>query len=211
MAFSTPPTYAELKTSVSTWLHRADLTNYADDLILMGEKWIVRHARTRDMEAALSVVMSSGLAAIPTDYVELKYAYIDGTPVRKLDKKEPSWIVENYPTRSSTSKPSFIGRDGSNFMFGPFPDSDYTVKGIYYKRLTAVASSANALFTNNPDLYLFAALAEAEPFLKNDKRVELWIAKRDGILRDVNSEEMRERASGGSLRMTPDNTNRIRV
>lgn len=201
MSFSSTPSYAELKTGVADWLKRADLTSSIPDLIYMAEKWIFRHARTRDMETALSVVISSGVAALPADFVSLKHAYISGTPVTTLQPKSSSWIYLQYPTRSADSKPKFIGVDGSNFIFGPYPDSAYTVAGIYYKRLTSVQSSANALFLANPDLYLFAALAEAEPFLKNDNRMNLWISKRNEILADVNGEDNIARFSGGPLAM----------
>ena len=62
---------------------------------------------------------------------------------------------------------------------------------------TSVIPSANTLFTDTPDLYLFAALAETEPFLKNDKRVPLWIAKRDAILFDVNKQDAASRFADG--------------
>ncbi len=203
MSFSATPTYAELQTGVIDWLKRSDLASYVPDLILMGEKWIFRKARTRDMETALSVAISSGVAALPADFVELKHARINGTPATTLQPKASSWIYLRYPTRSADSTPKFIGIDGSNFIFGPYPDSNYTVVGIYYKRLLSIQSSANALYLANPDLYLFATLAEAEPFLKNDKRIALWMAKRDSILMEVNGEDDRARFSGGPLAMVP--------
>lgn len=194
-------TLAELKTAITNWAKRDDLSSYLDDLILMGEKWIFRHARTRDMEEPLSVTISSGVAALPADFVALKHAYIDGTPIEPLQAKASSWIYTRYPTRSSESKPKYIAVEGSNFIFGPYPDSAYTVAGQYYKRLTSVISSANALFTANPDLYLFAALSELEAFKKDDKRVELWMAKRNAILADVNNEDRAAEFSGGPLTM----------
>jgi len=201
MAFSSTPTYSELQTGVANWLKRADLTSYIPDLILMGEKYIFRKARTRDMEAALSSTIASGVIAVPNDYVALKYAYIDGAVTTRVHRKPADWIYTQYPTRSADGLPQFIAREGSNFIFGPYPDSAYTVKGLYYKRLTSVQSSANALFTNNPDLYLFAALAEAVAFMKDDARVALWSAKRDQILNDLNGEDVAEGAAGGPLTM----------
>lgn len=194
-------TYAELQTAVAGWLHRGDLTAIIPDLIMVGEKYLFRHARTRDMESTLNVTIASGVAALPADYVELKHAYIDGTPVAPLQRKASDWVYLRYPTRSAESKPLFIARDGSNFVFGPYPDSGYTVKGIYYGRLASIQTSANALFTANPDLYLFAALAESAPYLMNDNRVALWMSKRDQILNDVNGEDGRETMSGGPLAM----------
>lgn len=202
MTFSATPTYAELKTALTNWLRRSDLTSYLDDLILMGEKWIFRKARTKDMETALSGTIASGVLAVPNDYVALKFAYVNGSPTTPLQPKSASWIYNAYPDRSSLDTPQFIARDQGNFIFGPYPDSTYSILGTYYKRLAAVASSANALFTANPDLYLFAALAEAAPFLKNDSRVTLWTAKRDAILQDVNSEDKEGAYGDGPLAVT---------
>jgi len=179
--------YAELQTAVSNWIARSDISTYAPDLIMLGEKWIFRHARTRDMESALSVTISSGVAAVPTNFVALKHARISGSPSRELKIRPASWIYSQYPNRSAGECPSFIAVEGGNFVFGPAA-GDYTINGTYYARLASIASSVNALFTANPDLYLFSALAEAEAFIKNDPRVVLWTAKRDSILRDVNNE-----------------------
>ncbi len=193
-------TYAELKTAVYNWMHRADLANYVDDIITIGEKWIFRNARTRDMEEPLSVSITSGAAAVPADYVSLKNAYIDGTPAQPLSITSASVIFAKYPNRADSTKPLLVAAEGANFIFGPWGGSSYTIKGTYYKRLTVVSSSANALFTKNPDLYLFAALAETEPFLKNDGRVSLWTAKRDQILAQVNGEDQASR-SGDAMRI----------
>jgi hypothetical protein len=44
----------------------------------------------------------------------------------------------------------------------------------YYKKLTALATSTNTLFTVNPDLYLYAALTASAPYLLNDQRIQVW-------------------------------------
>jgi len=194
-------TYADLKTALSTWTRRADMATYADDLITIAEGRIFKELRCKEMEAALSVTMSGGVAAIPADYAELKYAYISGTPVVMLQRKDPSWIYLQYPYRSSDSKPKFIARDVGNFVFGPYPDSDYTVTGTYYKKLTAVSSSVNALFTNNPDVYLAASLTEAFRFLRNDQMMKYWDDRYIAIKAEVSNQDKAERFSGGPLTM----------
>lgn len=194
-------TLAELKTSIANWSKRDDLASYLDDIILTAEKFIFRHVRTRDMETAFNVTMSSGVAALPSDFIAAKYLYIDGTPTRKLDMKMASYVLSKYPTRSSDSKPFVCAVDGSNLIFGPYPDSDYTVKGTYYATPTSILSSVSTFFTNNPDLYLWASLAELEPFMKNDKRIMIWSGKRDQTIQNVNSEKQGAEGSGGPLVM----------
>ena len=204
MSFSATPTYAELQTAVKNWLKRGtELDTYLADIILAGEKRIFRKLRVRAMEEALSSAISSGTIALPTGYVGLKFAYIDGNPAQNLKRKSADWMYEKYPVRASSGKPKFIAREGATFIFGPYPDSGYTVKGSYYARPTAVATTVNSIFTDNPDLYLFAALAESSLFLgQDDNRPKIWEAKFNEILRDVQSEDDGEDASSGSLEMT---------
>jgi hypothetical protein len=185
-------TYAELQTAVATWAHRADLSTPAPDLILLGEKWIFRNVRAREMETALSVAISSGVAAVPSTFRQLKHARIDQSPSVPLQIRPAAWIYANYPNRSSSTTPKFIAVDGANFIFGP-NSSDGTVKGTYYGALTSIQSSANALFLAHPDLYLFAALAEAAPYLKDLKMAMAWTSKRDEIKNDINREAMQGR------------------
>jgi hypothetical protein len=191
-------TYAELQSAVVNWSKRADLSAFSPDLIMAGEKWIMRKVRAPEMETALSAAISgSGTATAPTGFLGLKYAYIDGSPTQRLEVRSPQQIYERFPNRSSDGKPEWIGYDAGSFIFGPFPDSTYTVKGTYYKRQGPLASGVYDLFSNNPDLFLFAALAELEPFLKNDKRVALWMGKRDAIANDINQEAVGIMGSGG--------------
>lgn len=187
-------TYSDLQNQVKSFLHRASLldavgADNVPDLIRLGEIFLFRKARTPEMEATLSgQIDGSGNLAVPSDYAALKHARVSGSPSYPLKMRPTRWIMEAYPLRSADGVPQFIGRDGASFIFGPYPDSTYTVTGVYYAKPTTIASSANSLFTANPDSYLYAALAEAEAYIKNDKRISLWIAKRDGILADMNGE-----------------------
>jgi hypothetical protein len=196
-------TFAELKTAIASWMDvsTSDVSSVIDDLVMVGEKRIFRETRTRDMEEALSSAIASGVIALPTSYVALKFAYIDGTPTQKLERRSAEWIYETYPSRSSSGKPKFIAREGTNFIFGPYADSSYTVKGVYYKRLAVLSSSANALFLANPDLYLFACLAESEIVLGRDSRIPIWESKFKTILDRVNGEDKAEDQSGSTLQM----------
>ena len=196
-------TYPQLQTACKNWLHRADLDANIPDFITLGETRIMRNVKSKDMETAFSDTIASGAIALPTGYIELKFAYLNTTPTYALKNMDARFIYDKYPYRSASGSPRYIAREGSTFIFGPYPDSTYTVKGVYYKNLGPVSSSAHALFTNNPDLYLFAALCEAEPFLKNDPRVQLWEAKYDQIKDDINGLRDRESYSGGGMNIRP--------
>jgi hypothetical protein len=196
-------TYNELKSAVSTWLHRSDMSPYLDDLITLGEQRIYDTVRSPEMEANFSaqIDVSTGVASTPQNYVELKFAHIDTQPLSPLTVTTLEGIYRQYPNRSDTGIPKLISRDAVGFVFGPQPASAYTIHGTYYVRLGALSSTINALFLNHPDLWLFGALSEAKALLGDDKRVALWEQKFSDAVRRVNAMAQRERVSGSSLEM----------
>lgn len=199
-------TYADLQNAITNWLKRSDLTTSIPDLIAVAERRIYRNLRVREMEEPLALTMAGGVLAVPSDYVNLRYAYISSTsPVVWLERKAPEWIYRNDPYRTQRRDiPKYIAREGANFIFAPYPSSDFDVSGIYYKRLDPIAATLNDIFMDNPDLWLFGALAESAPFVQNDARLPMWEAKFNRSLAEANSEEYVENASGGSLAMTSD-------
>lgn len=193
--------YNDLKTAVSDYIHRSDNTTAVVDQIMLGEKRIQREVRTADMETAYTGTIASGVIAVPTDFLEWRAVYINSSVAYRLEPKTWEWVLANYPQRSADSIPKFIARNASNFEFGPYPDSGYTVKGTYYKRLTAVSSSWNALATANPDLYLAAALAYANAYIGDDAALK-WDALYQSIRDSLNGEAKLQDISGAPLRMT---------
>lgn len=195
-------TYADLLAAITNWTKRSDVSPYSADFVTLGENRINSELRVRAMETTMAATIAAGVIAIPSGYIELKDAYISSTtPYRSLQRKTSNWIYDQYPNRAATDKPSFIAREGSNFIFGPFPDSAYVVNLAYYARLAALSSAINTLYTNYPGLYLFAALAETAPFLKDDRRVQLWEAKFQTLKQRAQDEDDDEDHSGSVMQI----------
>ena len=57
------------------------------------------------------------------------------------------------------------------------------------------------MLTNNPDLYLYGALLEAEPFLMNDARVQLWANAFRQALTDLQEQDDKDSHSGNAMRV----------
>lgn len=193
-------TFSTLKTAVQNWIDRTNVADRVDEFIALGEARIYRELRIRAMEKALSDTIASGVIAVPSDFRALKHAYVSGTPVVRLQQATAEFIIENYPTRSSTTKPKYIAQDGGNFIFGPYPDSAYTINGTYYAALTALGTGneTNWFTTNAPDLLLFAALTESEAYLINDERIILWEQRFQQSKNAIQKED--RRSLRGSLR-----------
>lgn len=205
MADVTITTYAELKTAAALYLNRTDLTDQIPLFIRLAELRIYRDLRIRAMEATLSAAIAAGVVAVPTGYVEMKNARIDGSPSTPLERKDAEFIYHRYPTRSADGTPRYFAREAENFIFGPYPDSNYTVKGTYYKKLAALSgtNTTNWFITDAPDLLLFGTLLQAMPYLENDPRMETWgnmyAAAKDRVQREDDNEEF----SGSPLSASP--------
>ena len=194
-----------LKSTVEDYLDRSDIGDQVEAAITFAENRIYRDVRVADMETALSATTSSGVIAVPSGYIEMKFMYIDTAPVQALQRKDLSFIYENFPTRSADSKPTFFAREGSNFIFGPFPDTNYAIKGVYYAKLTALApgsNESNFIITDFPEALLFAALVECEPFLQNDERLVIWESKYQEAIKQIQAQDDAEALSGSPLAVT---------
>lgn len=195
-------TYAGLQDRLVTLVGDSDFAAAdAVDIITLAEARINKEIRHRHMEKALSGTIAAGVMALPSDYVELKHAYVSQTRVVPLQRKTAAWIYTTYPVRSGAEVPRFIARDAGNFIFGPYP-GNHSIVGTYFYKFGALSAGLNSLFTDNPDLYLFAALAEAEPVIGRDSRIAIWEAKYEKIRLSVMKEDKDERFSGGPLQIT---------
>lgn len=194
-------TYAELQSALNNWTKRSDLSSYTADFITIAESRIAREIRSQIQEQRTTAALSTSSAYInlPSDFIEMRSLWLSSTtPKVKLEYLAPEAFFERYPDSDSDSdEPTAYTIIGDEIRFGPAPDSAYTVELWYFKRLTALSSAVNTLFTNNPDLYLYASLCAAEPFMKNDKRIQVWEALYKQIRDEVNALEKSKRYGSG--------------
>jgi hypothetical protein len=176
-------TYAQLQTAVISWLHRSDLSDFTADFISIAEARIGRDVKARQMEQRSSTTTTTIRADLPSDFVSMRALRITGSTIGWLEYVTPDEFFNQFPsTINSVSKKYTI--IGDELTFPSVPTGDIEI--WYYKKLAALSSAVNTLFTDNPDLYLYGALAAAQPFLKNDKRVPLWEAQYASVRDSVN-------------------------
>jgi hypothetical protein len=176
-------TYNELLAAGNSWLHRADLAAFMPDFVSIAVARIGREVKARQMEQRVSTTPTSTVATLPSDFISMRAIRITGSTVGWLDFITPDEFFNQFPsTINSVSKKYTIF--GDELVFPAAPTGD--IELWYYKRLPELSTEVNALFTANPDLYLYGALAAAQPFLKDDKRVVLWEAQYASVRDSVN-------------------------
>lgn len=198
-------TYSDLQTSIAAWLKRSDLTSIIPDFITLAEARIARDLRLRKQIASttLSTVAGTQGVTLPSDFLEAENLTLPATsPPGSLSVVTPEILDRKFPEAYVTGQPRVYTVVGDELLFGPTPDAVYAVSLAYYQRFAALStSSTNWLLANHPNVYLFAALAEASGYLFNDERIPTWEAKYQADVRSLQEADDTALRSGSAMRV----------
>ena len=197
-------TYSELQTAVANWLDRDDLTDRIPEFIALAEARFNRVLRLRSMEAKYTADTVAGQRnlAVPTSYIQMRNFQVNTSPLTTLSYVTPE-IYDRLWGGSTSGTPKFYTILANEVSFGPIPGSVMEVEMLFYKKFDNLTtlSPTNTLLTDSPDLYLYGAMLEAEPFIMNDERVPLWAAALDRAVSDMQEQDNKDRHSGSALRV----------
>lgn len=204
-------TNALLETAVANYLARTDLTSYIPDFIVGAETRIAfgskepfesEPLRIRAMETVETLTNSAGSCTLPDGFLGLKSIYEDAAQTSQLEQTTPE-IFYGQRMGSSYNRGCYI-IEGNNIIVGNGVTSD--VRIVYYKKFDpiATASPVTWLLTNAPHAYVYGALLEAAPFLRNDARLQLWHGMFRSVINALNSADKRDRWGGSSLAVRSD-------
>lgn len=161
--------YASLQAAIANWTARADLGSIIPDFIALAEARINRDLKVRQMLSTVGLTASAGSFPLPADFisavrVSVAYGGLDNellpvTSARNLNARlgrATHYVVEGSVVR-------IIGGSGSE-----------DVSLSYYGKIPTIVSNNNWLITNYPDIYLYASLLEAAPYLGKNDNISVW-------------------------------------
>tara|TARA_B110000503_G_C6911444_1_gene314826 strand:+ start:54 stop:668 length:615 start_codon:yes stop_codon:yes gene_type:complete len=196
--------YSDLQASVAGYLGRSDLTTQIPDFIRFAEIRLGRELRTRLMlnSATAPTIANDAKVALPTDFLEIRDLFIQGNPRRPLSYMSPS-AFSREAKADVIGLPVFYTLLASEFQFAPVPDAIYTLEVLYYAKPTflSTANTSNVFLANYPDALLYASLIEAEPYLINDARSQLWSTLYDRAIKNITEANESSEFSGIPLQM----------
>jgi len=202
-------TYAELQTAVANWLDRDDLTDRIPEFITLAEAKMNRNLRISLMEnVSTAITMAAGTRDydLPTGFTGMKEFHLTTSPIVALSYITPEMMNRMW-AGSTKGKPQaftvFSDAGTRKVKIGPSPDSAYTTSMLYLKKIDnlSVTNTTEVMLTENPDIYLYGALLEAEPFIMNDERVQLWAIAFKQAIDDIQNQDNKDRHSGSQLRV----------
>jgi hypothetical protein len=174
--------YTDLKDTIASYLARSDLTVQIPDFIQLAETRLRRELRIRQMLKVVTTATVAGdnTVELPSDYLQMRDLHLNTNPVQTLTYQSPSNFYRNTNAAISATPLQYTVL-AQEFQFAPIPDGIYTLQMIYYATPPYLSStnSSNVFLANCPDLLLYGALGEAEPYLMNDARLQTWASLYD--------------------------------
>ena len=166
-------TYAELQASIADTLNRTDLTSAIVDFITLAEAELNRRLRVAEMLTSSDITPSSGLAALPADFLEEQKVTLKSSPRRVLTQVSTDYADFADPYRVG-AKGKFYSVEGDNIRITPADSTD--IELTYYQKIPALAddNTSNWLLAKQPGAYLYGALIFSAPYLQDDNRTGLW-------------------------------------
>jgi hypothetical protein len=192
-------TYSGLKTTIADYLNRDDLTSIIPSFVTLSEAKFNRKLRVRQMIKRATATIDTQYFAYPTDWLQAKEFILNTNPItymKFVTDKQSNELRQSQIIASG--KPSYYTIIGTQIEVIATPDSSYTGELTYYGKIPALSDSntSNWLLAYAPDLYLYGALLEATPYLKDDERLATWSQLYINSISDIEIAD--QRASVGS-------------
>ena len=201
-------TFTELKDAVADWLDRSDLTARIPDFIALAEARINRELRIRPMEvrSTMYATVDQQYFNLPGGYIQMRNIQLNTNPTTPLEYITPEMLDRLYGS-TTTGKPRAYTLIGDEIQLAPIPDSSYQIEMAFYEKFTALGDGTSGTVTSNwltknaPDVLLYGSLMEAEPFIKNDERIPVWLNGYSNAIDKLQKADQRDRHSGSAMRV----------
>lgn len=190
--------YASLQSAVIEYLARdQDTTLIAriPTFIQLAEAKFNRQLFVRQMEQRATALLDPGsnepeFISLPADFQSMRrvrLSSVAGKPC--LAFKSGTQLDEyRFGTSDVAGRPHYFTVFGDEIELAPTPDAAYTVEMVYRRNVPPLAlNDPNWLLSLAPDLYLYAALLEAAPYIKEDGRIQTWGLGFASALGDLNN------------------------
>lgn len=190
--------YSELQAAIGRWLSRTDMASVAPDLITLAETRLNRNLRVRQMETMVTQDITGPVVAFPADWLELRgRPTVDGMPLNFVTSDQ----MQERCGGMARYEGDYYTIRGDDLVVGSRIADTVELGYTYYARIPSLTEAAptNWLLSTGPDIYLYGSLLEAEPYLKNDPRLETWRSLFQVALGDLQASSEKARFSGGSL------------
>jgi hypothetical protein len=190
--------YTSLQMAVIEYLARdqdTTLISRIPTFVQLAEAKFDRQLFVRQMEQRSTAVVNTTSSepefiSLPSDFQSMRrvrLSSVTGKPC--LEFRSGTQIDEyRFATSNVVAEPRYFTIFGNELELAPTPNAAYTIEMVYRQSIPPLAVySTNWLLALAPDLYLYGALLESAPYLKEDGRIQTWGLGFSSALNDLNN------------------------
>lgn len=196
--------YTTLQTEVASYLARGNLTAKIPGFITRGENYLNSKLKLLVMEQWAAPTLLSGnrvvaLGSLGTKLREIKNIFRPvGTDYEEIVKVD-AFKLKQVLTEN-TGPPKYWDVEGGEVVrFDAIADQDYLLLAHCVLGFDLASTTTNWLIDNHEEAYLYAALAQAEPFIKNEARLPLWKSLLAEVITDIKAEDRARRGDANDI------------
>jgi hypothetical protein len=197
-------TYAELKTSITDFLNRDDLTTVAPTFISLAEADMQRRVRHWRQEKRSNANLNSRYSDVPGDFLEVIRFGVTGDNNSTLEMISQSQMLDRRMQNGNTSgSPRYYALTAGEIELFPSPSAITSTELYYYSKIDALSAStaSNWMLANHPDAYLYGSLVHSAPYLSDDSRITMWAALYQSAIDAINAESESVKFGGSGRRL----------
>lgn len=194
--------YSELKQAVEDWLNKPEIVEAVPTFIELAEARFNRELRLNAMMATQSLTTTTATVPLPADWLQHSSIVVTSPAnvVSSLVYVSPDEYYDILKNQMA-GDPRYYTIINSDIVLYPAPGGTVDMEIAYYQKIPALSSGnpSNWLIARSPDLYLYATLLAAEPYLQNDARAPMWAASVQQIMEAMRMESVRASRPSGAL------------
>lgn len=205
--------YTSLQTAVIEYLARdQDTTLIAriPSFIQMSEAKLNRDLFVRQMEQRSSATVDitttePEFISLPTDFQSMRRIRLSSATGKPRLEFLPGAAMDEYRRSigNSPGQPIYFSIFGSEIELAPTPNVNFVIEMVYRQNIPALSltNTTNWLLTLAPDAYLYGALLESAPYIKEDARIQTWGLGFKTAIDDLNNLGLTSTFNSGPLVM----------
>jgi hypothetical protein len=197
-------TYAELKTSITDFLNRDDLTTVTPTFISLAEADMQRRVRHWRQEKRSNANLNSRYSDVPSDFLEVIRFGVTGDNNSTLEMISQSQMLDRRMQNGNTSgSPRYYALTAGEIELFPSPSAITSTELYYYSKIDPLSDStaSNWMLANHPDAYLYGSLVHSAPYLSDDSRITMWAALYQSAIDAINAESESVKFGGSGRRL----------
>jgi hypothetical protein len=179
--------YDGLKATIADFMNRTDLAAAIPDFIRLAEAQMTRRFAGRQRQglpvprrliqrADAQIDQGTEYIAAPADFHGPIDFVLQGGPEIVLDYLDAANLQQQKQADRVRGAPRWYAIVGAELQLYPAADQDYTGELTYIARVPALGAGnpSNWILTDYPDAYLYGALVQSAPYLRDDARTTTW-------------------------------------